>query len=82
MAEFTGHGRCPTCGHHTSAWVGGGCTVFVPSTEEEIASGASYLRWCLHDCSVDMLGESLSDQIARSLHAPGHLTNGDDSDAR
>lgn len=21
---------CPDCGHHTSAWMGGGCTVLVP----------------------------------------------------
>lgn len=62
-----GHAGCPTCGHHTSAWIGGACTVFVPSTEEEVAAGAPWARHCGHDCSVDVLGESAHDRLRKAL---------------
>lgn len=58
---------CPTCGHDRSAWVGGGCTVFIPCTEEEQAATGRWARECGHDCSVDYLGESQWEQAKRAI---------------
>jgi len=36
-------GVCRACEHHTSAWIGGGCTAFV-------LDGQGIPRWCNCDC--------------------------------
>lgn len=61
------YAMCPTCGHYTSAWVGGACTVFVPSTEDEVAAGAPWARYCDHDCSVDLYGEPYETILRRAI---------------
>lgn len=58
---------CPTCGHPRSAWIGGGCTAFVPLTEEQQQRLGRWVGECGHDCSVDHLGESLHEKVRRSL---------------
>lgn len=50
---------CPTCGHNTSAFAGS-CTAFVVAEDGSVGT-------CGHDCSVDVLGESLRDQLVRAL---------------
>lgn len=39
------HGMCTGCGHHTSAWIGGSCTAFVPGPP-----GGPLATYCGHDC--------------------------------
>lgn len=58
---------CPDCGHHTSAWVGGGCTVLRPTTVAEQAAGMPWVVGCGHDCTVTLWGESARDRLARAL---------------
>lgn len=61
------HPVCPDCGHHTSAWVGGGCTVLRPATDVEVAAGWPWLVECGHDCTVSLHGESARDRLAGTL---------------
>lgn len=63
----THHRMCSVCGHHTSGCVGGICTSFVPSSDEEIEAGAPLARYCGHDCAAEILGESLHERFARTF---------------
>lgn len=50
---------CPTCGHNTSAFAGA-CSAIVAESDGSFG-------YCGHDCSVDILGESVHDRLARAL---------------
>lgn len=50
---------CPTCGHNTSAFAGA-CSAIVAEPDGSFG-------YCRHDCSVDILGESVHDRLVRAL---------------
>lgn len=51
---------CPTCGHNTSAFAGA-CSAIVAESDGSLG------YYCGHDCSVDILGESVHDRLVRAL---------------